>query len=307
MIIKIILIMDRIKWLYVAFFLLILQTNASAEGRESPLRFLRITHSLYYKSSLTIGREGRFLAYSAFKDGRQRIRVRSLETGEEFEVPIDIEAISPSFSPDGKRLVFHSFIEKEPQLHIVNIDGEDLRRLEQRGYNASWSPKGDKIAFIHQSHIGIINPDHKGVRFFTTGKHNDYPDFSFDGKRIVFYSEGKIKMIEVEPIEETIMVEKKEPKVIVKRHWNGYPTLSPDGKKLALISTRRKEDPKGERNYNLWIFNLQTKEWLQITDDPGMEYSPRWLPNSDGIVFIKQEKGAFDIWKVEGIKNLMGN
>jgi TolB protein len=272
-----------------AFVLLILTFTIvfTVESAESSLKFTQLTNSSYYKSSPCISADGKNLAYSVYKDGKEKIWIRSLmEKSKEYEVPVDVEGTHPSFSPDGDKLVFGSLVNGESNLYIVGIDGNDLKKLKQKGYNAYWSPKGDLIAFVNQHNIGIMNTDGKDVKFLTIERYNDEPCFSPDGKRLVFYSEGKIQ---------TVNIETKEIETIVKDDWNGFPVFSPDGKKLALISTR-----KG--NYDLWVLNLETKDWVQLTNDEAREYSPCWMPDSDAIVFVKRQLGIFDIWEAEGIK-----
>ena len=68
------------------------------------------------------------------------------------------ETTSPSFSPDGKRIVFMSPRPLTPQLYTMNVDGTGLRLLTpvvagKRSYRtgADWSPAGDKIAYQQQA------------------------------------------------------------------------------------------------------------------------------------------------------------
>ena len=284
----------RTTGIAVLLYVLFSSVWAGEEMKEMPFKFTRITASLYYKSSSAVSLDGEYLAYSVSRDSKEKIWIKSLsENSEEFELPVDVEGSCPSFSPDGKKVLFHNFIDGKPNLYIVGIDGQGLEKLSQGGYNACWSPDGNKIAFVWQHNIGIMNPDGRWVIFLTKQGYNNYPRFSPDGKKIVFYSEGEIRMINVET---------KEIETIVESDWNGYPVFSPDGKKLALISTRKTaEDAENERYYDLWVLNLETQKWRRITRDESIEYSPSWLPTGDAIVFIKKHEQTFDIWKVEGI------
>ncbi len=58
--------------------------------------------------------------------------------------------VSPSWSPDGRRLAFCSGRAGTPQIFIADLDAGTVRRLSfQGGYNTepAWSPKGDRIAY----------------------------------------------------------------------------------------------------------------------------------------------------------------
>src|SRR5262249_16710510 len=123
----------------------------------------------------------------------------------------------PKLSPDGKRVVFDSNRARgagEPvntvDLFLMKVDGKDQTRLT-RGASAAWSPDGKDIAF-HRSASGTglpINPKPRGARVNSDifvirgpdddepvdepinitnspGQVDDDPDWSPDGKRIVF-------------------------------------------------------------------------------------------------------------------------
>src|SRR5690606_37626282 len=73
---------------------------------------------------------------------------------------------SPSFSPDGKRIVFESDRSGTQQLYVVPIEGGEPTRIsfgEGRYGDPTWSPKGDMIAFTKQLgdrfHIAVMRSD----------------------------------------------------------------------------------------------------------------------------------------------------
>ena len=51
--------------------------------------------------------------------------------------------ISPTWSPDGKRIAFMSFRDGYPEIYVVNVDGGGLTRLTNHpagGTAPAWSP-----------------------------------------------------------------------------------------------------------------------------------------------------------------------
>jgi TolB protein len=100
--------------------------------------------------------------------------------------------ISPSFSPDGGRMVFVSNQGGTAGLYVSSSSGGSGSRLSPGGKSTDphWSPKGDKIAFVlGERDICVINSDGSGFTQLTGGQgSNLHPSFSPDGRMIVFSS-----------------------------------------------------------------------------------------------------------------------
>jgi Tol biopolymer transport system component len=100
----------------------------------------------------------------------------------------------PSWSPDGKRIVFRLWSESEYGLRIINLDDGSLTTLTTGSDNfPAWSPKGDLIAFTRLSEddydIYTIRPDGTSLKRLTTAPGNDAHEiWSPDGKHILFSS-----------------------------------------------------------------------------------------------------------------------
>lgn len=113
---------------------------------------------------------------------------------------------SPSWSPDGLRIVFHGWSPAEPvtRIWVVDADGTDLVPLtssdQDGGSNQwpAWSPErvgGDRIAYTRvadgRAHLWTMRPDGTGKTQITTGNVADMkPAWSPDGERIAFERYG---------------------------------------------------------------------------------------------------------------------
>ena len=82
---------------------------------------------------------------------------------------------APSFSPDGKRVVFESDRGGGQQLYIISSGGGEAKRISfGKGRYATpvWSPRGDLIAFTKieegKFHIGVMRVDGTKERLLTT-------------------------------------------------------------------------------------------------------------------------------------------
>jgi tol-pal system beta propeller repeat protein TolB len=103
----------------------------------------------------------------------------------------------PSWSPDGRRLVFRSTRDNDKELYVINTDGGALSRLTTSPGTDTfphWSPLGDRIVFASDRtgdfEIYTIRPDGSDLKQLTRSPGLDmHPVWSPDGKRICFASE----------------------------------------------------------------------------------------------------------------------
>jgi TolB protein len=99
--------------------------------------------------------------------------------------------VSPTFSPDG-RMAYVSTQGGGAGIYVASASGGQGSRISPGGTSTdpSWSPKGDKIAFVYRERdICLVNPDGSGLIQLTGGQgQNFHPSFSPDGRMIVFSS-----------------------------------------------------------------------------------------------------------------------
>ena len=121
----------------------------------------------------------------------------SLRSGEQKRLTKD-RAIdtAPSFSPDGKNIVFESDRSSSQQLYVMSSDGGKMKRItfgKGRYGEPAWSPRGYLIAFTKlldgYFHIGVIKPDGTGEKILTRSSKDQAPTWSPNGRVIMFYRE----------------------------------------------------------------------------------------------------------------------
>jgi Tol biopolymer transport system component len=107
----------------------------------------------------------------------------------------------PSFSPDGRRIVFQRAVETNPEfdLYSVGVDGYGLLQLTAGpagDFEPTFTPGGGRIVFVsdrdsdgarNRSAIYSMRADGSGVRALVDTPGGDIaPDVSPNGRRIVF-------------------------------------------------------------------------------------------------------------------------
>jgi TolB protein len=98
--------------------------------------------------------------------------------------------ISPSWSPDGKRVAYVSFESKKPVIYVHELGtGKRVVLSNEKGNNSapSWSPDGARLAVSlsrdNNTQVYVINADGSGLKRVSRSSAIDTePQFSADGK-----------------------------------------------------------------------------------------------------------------------------
>ena len=195
---------------------------------------------------------------------------------------------SPSWSPDGQRIVFSSDRD-EPlgyfDIYVMDADGSNLQRLTNDPRNdryPSWSPDGQRIVFSarREEHfenefavtyeIYVMDADGQNEQRLTDNRNNDEsPSWSPDGERIAFVSDRKG---DFENYEIYVMdADGGNPQRLTEnRQEDGYPSWSPDSKRIAFWSQR-------DGNSEIYVMDADGGNPQNLTNNPHSEARPAWL------------------------------
>jgi Tol biopolymer transport system component len=182
-------------------------------ARNSDVRLLRIgvanhkiesiLSSTDFVSRPTVARRGNRLAYVT-QNGRVDLRRMKLQETSPPKAYPDEPLIAttryhgnPMYSPDGRKLAFHSNRSGSIEIWVSDADGSHLAQLTNSGGTDNgtrrWSPDGSLIAFDSRStgnaEIFIVSSEGSGLRQITNHPAEDVvPSWSRDGKWIYFAS-----------------------------------------------------------------------------------------------------------------------
>ena len=113
--------------------------RVSANGGEAK----RITFSGAYSVSPDISPDGRHLAYIRRDEGRFRVVLHELATGQERVLTDTARDESPSFAPNGQLVLYATVVDGRGVLGTASLDGRTRARLSEPGTDARepvWGP-----------------------------------------------------------------------------------------------------------------------------------------------------------------------
>jgi Tol biopolymer transport system component len=194
---------------------------------------------------------------------------------------------APQFSPDGRRITFHSDRSGPMEIWMCDRDGTNLVQvtsLNKRSGSPRWSPDGQQIVFDFyeegKGDIYTISVEGGLPRPIVTGDADDHwPSWSADGKWIYFASDrsGKYQVWKV-PARGGEAVQ-------VTRQGGHLPCESPDGN---YVYYRKGSDYRG-----LWRVPVEGGEEVRVLDSFISELG---VVVNDGIYFIDPDaKGGVAI------------
>lgn len=100
--------------------------------------------------------------------------------------------IDPDWSSDGSQIVFCVREGKIETLYLVNADGSRLKEIGP-GFDPSWSPVEDKIAYEMNGQIYAMDSSGKNIVQLTNEHTNGQPAWNPDGTKIVYAHYGTEK------------------------------------------------------------------------------------------------------------------
>ncbi len=212
---------------------------------------------------------------------------------------------APSWSPDGKRIVFVTYDIQKSELWSVSPDGSSLKLIRggSHVYDPVYSPDGK---YIYAS-VGAKNfllwripispetgsPIGEPVEVINTGSAlMRHLAIAPDGKRIAYSSLSMANNIGSVTISSQTMEAAGEHTLLTQdtNRRKSSPSFSPDGKTIA---------------YSVWRIGAGGEIWLMDTDGGNQRQltaelagPPNWLPEGDRVALVSRSETALRLWTV---------
>ena len=208
-------------------------------------------------------------------------------------------AMSPAWSPDGRRFVFSGFNSRGSQIAVYDFTTRDFtwKSATPRGLNITpvFSPDGNTIAYASGADRGtdIMLTDagaEDPARRITVGRGSDNtsPTYSPDGRQIAFMS-GRAGHPEVYVMD----ADGTNPQILTdftygEAAYRASPDWSPDGRQIAYES-------RIDGSFQIMTIDLRDRSTKQYTSD-GENEDPSWAPDGRHLVFSSTRAGPRELW-----------
>jgi TolB protein len=159
------------------------------------------------------------------------------------------------WSPDGKKFLLTRIHAGKMGLWLMNADGSDFKPLltpapNTPHFDGHWSPDSKKIVYVHD---------------------------------ILQGTDGKLQI-------NTVNADGGDSKVLIPhKAFEESPRWSPDGKRLAWVSTR-------DGNQDIYTADAAGADIKRLTNDTALDNNPSWSPDGKRLAFASARGGNFDIF-----------
>ncbi len=196
--------------------------------------------------------------------------------------------MSPAWSPDSRRLAYVSFEGNRSSIFVQQLrTGNRIRVSSEPGINGapSFSPDGRQLVVTLGGIDGnldlyTIDLTSRQKRRLTTHRAIDTEgSWSPDGRYIYFTSDraGGPQIYRIPSTGGT------PERVTFEGSYNARPRLSPDGKKLAVLTNDR-------GNFRIGVVDLRNNA-LVVLSTGRQDESPSFAPNSDILIYATRQSG----------------
>jgi TolB protein len=201
--------------------------------------------------------------------------------------------VTPSWSADGRTLVFTSYLRSNPDLYALDLlSKKNAPLLRGNGLYSgpAYSPDGKKIAFVTtkdgNAEIYVMEANGKHLQRLTQNPAIDSsPSWSPTGREMVFTSDrlGNPQLFIMDAEGSNVR------RLPVEGNYHDSPVWSPRGDKIAFVS-------RLDFGFDIFTFDVTSETTTRLTADAGSNEDPSWSPDGYRLVFSSTRNGRHDIY-----------
>jgi len=210
-------------------------------------------------------------------------------------------SLSPRISPDGTHLAFSSMVKSGWEILMYSMELNRLVSFPRFGgtnLSPAWAPDGAKLAFSssRSGHSEIYSADASGgnLKRLTSSRGPDVsPVWNRKTGAQISWVSGRTGLPEIYTMEgDGTNVQQ-----VTDQGYAVSPSWSPNGQFL-VFAWMRHYGPGAPGAQDLYIMDVASKQWVQLTHDGGRNDFPSWAPDGRHIVFQSSRSGSEEIWSM---------
>ncbi len=204
-------------------------------------------------------------------------------------------SISPRIAPDNSRIAFSSLGKDGFQIRMYSLLLNRMVNFTSGGgtnLSPAWSPDGRNLAFSSSRsgdpEIWVADTNGSGAHRITSFRGPDVsPVFNpKTGAQIAWVSARSTNLPQ-------LFIMDTDGSAVTRLTDGGYatsPSWSPNGQFLAF-AWDRKYGPGAPGGQDIYVMEIATKRWIQLTHDTGRCDFPSWSPDGRHIVYANSSDG----------------
>jgi len=208
-------------------------------------------------------------------------------------------SLSPRVSPDGSRVAFSSLEKNGWEIRMFSLVLNRLvefPRFSGTNLSPAWAPGGLKLAFSSSRtgdpEIYICDASGAGLRRMTAERGPDVsPVWNPKTGADLAWVSGRTGLPQIY----TMGADGTNVQRMTDQGYAVSPAWSPNGQFLAF-SWIRHYGPGAPGAEDIYLMDIASKQWVQLTHDGGRNDFPSWSPDGRHLVFQSSRSGSEQIW-----------